>query len=649
MKHVFCTRLRQMALGMLSAVCLSGFAQEPQGTLKEVVVTASRTPETNTLLPMGVTVITAEEIASSGAKHANEAIRLLGGVYGRLNTNGGRDQSLDLRGFGENSASNQVILIDGVRQNEGDMDGNSLSWIPVDLIERIEILRGSGAVLYGEGATAGTINVITKPNRLKDGGSVSYSLGNQNFSEQRFTLTKGIGAWNWTGSGIRSLNDNHRDNYKTSEEGGLIRGRWGEGATRLLVQLASQGEKSGLPGGITLSDFQTNPRLSYKLRDSGKIQTDQMLFNVQSVLGDWQWSIDINRRLKQIDSDYVADAFQTRNKNRTSRVGMRAWYDIEGQQTRQRFLLGSDHEDWDQDRDNVSSIVQGSRAVYARHETLMKEWQTKFFVGARQSTFTRVASGQVSGSVQDSSTSWETGVSKMLRQSTEVFAKAGSSYRLPNADEFMCYSVYDMCPAVVVNILRPQTSRDAEFGIKFKQLATDFSARYYRHMLRDEIAMAANYSSNTNLDPTLRQGLELEAVHQMNQRVQLRSTFAQRKSEFVEGAYAGKKIPFSPDQMLTGRLTYRMDGQQQWSVAAHWVGDQKISGDYDNTCSEQIPSYATWDARYKRDVDRWTFSATVSNLADRSFYTVRTRCNASLKSIYPEPGRTYLLGAQYRF
>ena len=135
----------------------------------------------------------------------------------------------------------------------------------------------------------------------------------------------------------------------------------------------------------------------------------------------------------------------------------------------------------------------------------------------------------------------------------------------------------------------------------------------------------------------------------MSQKIQLRSTFAQRKSEFVEGAYAGKKIPFSPDQMLTARLTYQMDGQQQWSVAAHWVGDQKISGDYDNTCSEQIPSYATWDARYKRDVDRWTFSATVSNLADRSFYTVRTRCNASLKSIYPEPGRTYLLGAQYRF
>jgi iron complex outermembrane receptor protein len=237
----------------------------------------------------------------------------------------------------------------------------------------------------------------------------------------------------------------------------------------------------------------------------------------------------------------------------------------------------------------------------------------------------------------------------MIWKTYEVFFKMGSSYRLPNADEFMCYSIYDMCPAVVVNILRAQTSKDAEFGLKFKTNGTDFSARYYRHQLRDEIAMAPDYATNTNLDPTLRQGLEVELRHPLSQRVQLRSTFAQRKSEFAEGPYAGKKIPFSPDQTFTGRVTYRMDEQQQLSLAANWVAEQRISGDYDNSCSEQMPSYATWDARYMRNLKDWDFSATVLNLADRSYYSVRTRCNASLKSIYPEAGRTYVLSAQYKF
>jgi hypothetical protein len=124
-------------------------------TLPETVVTASRMPQDPTLLPQGVVVISADDIQAAGMTTANEAIRWLGGVVGRIDTTGSRDQTLDLRGFGETAGSNLVILVDGVRQNEGDMTGTALGWIPVTSIERIEIVRGSSSVLYGEGATAG--------------------------------------------------------------------------------------------------------------------------------------------------------------------------------------------------------------------------------------------------------------------------------------------------------------------------------------------------------------------------------------------------------------------------------------------------------------------------------------------------------------
>jgi iron complex outermembrane receptor protein len=267
-------------------------------------------------------------------------------------------------------------------------------------------------------------------------------------------------------------------------------------------------------------------------------------------------------------------------------------------------------------------------------------------VGARNSSFTRVASGQVNGSVQDSSTSWEAGVSKTLSQTYEVFFKTGSSYRLPNADEFMCYAGF--CPAQVINSLRPQTSRDVELGFKFKRAETNLNVRIYRHLMRDEIGLTSDYST-TNLDPSLRQGVEFEIKHLMNQKFQLNATAAQRRNEFVEGPFAGKKIPLASDQNFTGRVTYRMDEQQNLSIAANWVAEQRISGDNNNSCAEQIPSYSTWDARYMRDSNNWTFSATVLNLADRSYYSVRTRCNANLKSIYPEAGRTYVLSAKYKF
>ena len=94
--------------------------------------------------------------------HGRILITHVRGEIGRIDTSGGRNQTLDLRGFGETAANNVVILLDGVRQNEGDSGSANLAWIPLSSIERIEIVRGSGAVLHGDGATAGVINVITQ-------------------------------------------------------------------------------------------------------------------------------------------------------------------------------------------------------------------------------------------------------------------------------------------------------------------------------------------------------------------------------------------------------------------------------------------------------------------------------------------------------
>ena len=134
------------------------------GVIDPLVVTASRVPEDLSAVPYAIQTISSEDLIDGGVATVNEALRVIGGIQSSINTGGGRDQILDLRGFGEESASNQVILVDGVRQNEGDKRGVDLSWISINSVERIEILRGSGAVMYGEGAAAGVINVITKKN-----------------------------------------------------------------------------------------------------------------------------------------------------------------------------------------------------------------------------------------------------------------------------------------------------------------------------------------------------------------------------------------------------------------------------------------------------------------------------------------------------
>ena len=105
-------------------------------------------------------------------------------LYGNVN---GVGTSIDLRGFGATGPNNTLILINGRRQNDWDLPGFDLSTIAKDLVERIEITRGnSGAVLYGDGAVGGVINVVTRngvavPNQARiEGGIGSFATRVEN-------------------------------------------------------------------------------------------------------------------------------------------------------------------------------------------------------------------------------------------------------------------------------------------------------------------------------------------------------------------------------------------------------------------------------------------------------------------------------------
>jgi vitamin B12 transporter len=137
-------------------------AQDSTRVLNDVVVTATRSPKKQSEIGRVVTVITIEQINRSQGKTLPQLLNSVPGITFSGSENApGISSSLYLRGA---STGNTLILVDGFAVNnsssiEGAYDLNAF---PLDQIERIEILKGSGSTLYGSDAVAGVINIITK-------------------------------------------------------------------------------------------------------------------------------------------------------------------------------------------------------------------------------------------------------------------------------------------------------------------------------------------------------------------------------------------------------------------------------------------------------------------------------------------------------
>src|SRR4030042_6190237 len=138
----------------------SAWAEEKIIKIEEVVVTATRTEEEIEKIPSNVTVITQEDIKKSTATTIQDLLRNEDGLIIRDYYGTGTKSTVDMRGFAK--GVNTVILIDGRRINEIDLSGVDWNTIPLENVERIEIVRGTGSILYGDNAMAGVINIITK-------------------------------------------------------------------------------------------------------------------------------------------------------------------------------------------------------------------------------------------------------------------------------------------------------------------------------------------------------------------------------------------------------------------------------------------------------------------------------------------------------
>lgn len=153
----------------------------------EIVVTATRTPQSAGALLNDVTVIGRDEIARSGQSSLTEILQTVPGVEITANGGLGATSTIMLRGA---NANHTLILVDGMRLGSATSGMTAIEHIPADLIERIEILRSPASGLYGADAVGGVIQIFTKSGRGAPRLNLSAGLGSNNLQ----TVTGGYGG-----------------------------------------------------------------------------------------------------------------------------------------------------------------------------------------------------------------------------------------------------------------------------------------------------------------------------------------------------------------------------------------------------------------------------------------------------------------------
>lgn len=186
--------------------------EKGMATLPEVVVTATKTPEKRKDIPNAVIIISKKDIKASGAKSIGELLANEPGIdwqtYGNY---GGAAQEIHIRGMRGNATQ---VLVNGINIGSPSLGLADVGKITIDNIERIEIVKGSGSVLYGSGAMAGTVNIITKgPKKDKMELKVGAGYGSQN--TYRIAAENGMfvaGDFGYYLTAGRTETDGFRDN-----------------------------------------------------------------------------------------------------------------------------------------------------------------------------------------------------------------------------------------------------------------------------------------------------------------------------------------------------------------------------------------------------------------------------------------------------
>jgi iron complex outermembrane receptor protein len=641
------------------------------------------------------TVITAEEIAHSPAQTLSEIIAQTPGVqlqslYGGVN---GAKTSVDLRGFGAFATANTLVLLNGRRLNDIDMAGVDLSTIPLNSIERIEITRGnSGAVLYGDNAVGGVVNIVTKNGVGGPPVAIRSEAGAGSFNQRRASVSAAVNAGPWStsfhGNAVKS--DGYRDNNALDQRNGIGNINYSTPDLTAFLTVTGDDQKLGFPGGrfvdpsLGLNELVTNRRGTGTPFDYGNQQGASATTGFTKSLWDGaELIVDGGVRQKNTQSGFFGPTPFISFASTYNDAALQTWSITPRLSVKNSIfgipsaiLTGIDYYDatFNQERGAFKGVAP-IHTYDLSQQSVAGYWQqtigllptTDFSYGARvQNTSLRArdrydptapfAFDTQATPLDSNETQYalHVGLEHRLNNVFSLFGRAARAFRTPTVDERVSSGpAFDAFfnPLAQNFRLKTQTSNDVELGYRVNNGPFQMQTSVYNMELENEIHFNPALFFNVNLDPTRRYGAETAASLRLNDSLLLRGGAAYTRSVFREGPFTGNDVPLVSRFTASGGLTWNV-WEKYFVVDAtvrYW-GDRYMDNDQTNR-QRSIPGDATVDFKLSGEYKHFFWSLSVNNLFNALYYdyAIASTFTPGRFSAYPLPGRTYMVKAGATF
>jgi iron complex outermembrane receptor protein len=696
-----CTSALLAAL-LASAIPFTNAAAQTPNTGPTLIVSGSRFEENLNEVPANVKVITRDEIENSSSNTIPQVLSQIGGLRVR-GVNAGTlnlDATVDMGGFGPTASSNTLILIDGIRINP--IDSSNIDWgsIPIDSVERIEIVQGGAGVQYGNGAVGGVINIITNGGKkninqasttygswgtlinnaiLKNTvDKTTYQLTANTSNTNGWRANTAANAYSVDAKISQSLGGNDRVfidafyGYTNSQLAGPVVGVFGSGDPR-SVRLQNSGDNltvknSGFRQGLTKavnSQYTVEFDSSYSAKNSNFYSPQADFFAGGSSAGsamnnDLQgWQLAVSPRVKANFGSFGTSVFGY-DYSKANQSGVGSYSPLS-----QAIILANQGRGFFNGlTSNTQNATQINQSVYLIQRIPLTSkieasggFRRQVQQASTSSTSVSAANGTAVSNQQYAANAGDIALNLNYLPGQRIYAKWNQSFRFPNIDEYwgVAYGPAPNYQAITVfnGILQPQTTQTYELGGSWSVLNSKITSSIFRSATQNEIsynpATGYNYNSIYQVD---RNGFLFDIATDLSKSLNIAAGGKYQKSFYANGPYSGNAIPIAPNTLLNARANYVLTPNASFGGVINYVSEQNYdTGPSYFNSAQMMPAYVVADVyasyRYQSLEGRFT----IKNVGNAQYATYGTAPSnvSSRYSYYPSEPRSYFVNVRYNF